>query len=422
MNLDSPNDEYYKLACADESFGMNKGWYADSNVWNSFNEWFSRNLSDRSARPISDADIISPADSTPQGIWNIDENSQIDIGVQLKSSDFTSVEQIIGADSEYETCFANGTLTHTFLDVNDYHRYHFPVSGTILEVRKIPALDAVGGLVTWDKELGKYVLDDDNPCWQSIETRDCLIMETEYGLVAILPIAMSQVSSCNWEDNVKVGAKVEKGDPMGYFLFGGSDIVMIFQEGVALTLAAQDHILMGEPYADVVLSKDDHSYCETSDTMGNDKPGTGKRIYFAAPLFSEAERDYNLKIVGILESYGYEVFLPQRDGFLAPELEGKTEEEKTEMIFQKDKEEVLKSDILFMLLDGRVPDEGACVELGIAYANDKRCYGFKSDSRSVELDMDLNPMITGCFTKLFYDLDGEALTESLEDYLKNHQL
>ncbi len=29
----------------------------------------------------------------------------------------------------------------------------------------------------------------------------------------------------------------------------------------------------------------------------------GNRIYFAAPLFSEAERDYNLKIVSILESY-----------------------------------------------------------------------------------------------------------------------
>ena len=251
---ESWNDEYYKLVCSDESFGMNKGWYADSNVWNSFNEWFSRYLSDRSVRPISVADIISPADSTPQGVWNIDENSQIDMGVQLKSSDFSSVEQIIGADSEYETCFANGTMTHTFLDVNDYHRYHFPVSGTILEVRKIPALDAVGGLVSWSRESGKYLLHDENPCWQSIETRDCLIMDTEYGLVAILPIAMSQVSSCNWEDSVKVGAKVEKGDPMGYFLFGGSDIVMIFQEGVSLTLASQEHILMGEPYAEAVSS------------------------------------------------------------------------------------------------------------------------------------------------------------------------
>jgi nucleoside 2-deoxyribosyltransferase len=148
----------------------------------------------------------------------------------------------------------------------------------------------------------------------------------------------------------------------------------------------------------------------------------GKRVYFAAPLFSEAERAYNLKIVSILEKHGYEVFLPQRDGFLAPELEGKTEEEKTTMIFQKDKDEVLKADILFMLLDGRVPDEGACVELGIAYASGKRCYGIKNDARSVELDMDLNPMISGCFTKLFYNLNEEELIKSLEEYLTDNEL
>ena len=76
-------------------------------------------------------------------------------------------------------------------------------------------------------------------------------METKYGLVAILPIGMSQVSSCNWEESVKVGASVKKGDPMGYFLFGGSDIVMIFQEGVKLELLSKEHLKMGQPYAKV---------------------------------------------------------------------------------------------------------------------------------------------------------------------------
>ena len=148
----------------------------------------------------------------------------------------------------------------------------------------------------------------------------------------------------------------------------------------------------------------------------------GKRVYFAAPLFNEAERAYNLKIVEILEAHGYEVFLPQRDGFLAPELEGKTEAEKIEMIFNKDRDEVLKSDILFMMLDGRVPDDGACVELGIAYASGKRCYGFKSDARTIEQDMNLNPMIAGCFTKLFYNLDEGELIRSLEEYLEENEL
>ena len=149
---------------------------------------------------------------------------------------------------------------------------------------------------------------------------------------------------------------------------------------------------------------------------------TGKRIYFAGPLFSQAEREYNEKITKVLEDYGYEVFLPQRDGFLAAELEGKTEQEKTDMIFAKDVEEVRKSDIVFMILDGRIPDEGACVELGIAYAEGKRCYGFKSDARTIELDMELNPMIGGCFKKIFLNYDGDKLLEELKQYLAENEL
>lgn len=149
---------------------------------------------------------------------------------------------------------------------------------------------------------------------------------------------------------------------------------------------------------------------------------SGKLVYFAAPLFSQAEKDYNETLVAVLEEYGYQVFLPQRDGYLAAELTGKSEEELTKMIFEKDLSEVLKADILFMVLDGRIPDEGACVELGIAYANEKRCYGIKTDARSVELNMDLNPMISGCFLKIFKDFDGDKLIETLRQYLSENEL
>ena len=165
---------------------------------------------------------------------------------------------------------------------------------------------------------------------------------------------------------------------------------------------------------------------EATETASVSKAETGsadgKKIYFAGPLFSEGEREYNLKLTELLEDYGYEVFLPQRDGLLAAELEGKTEEEKTRMIFEKDVEHVLDADILFILLDGRVPDEGACIELGIAYANNKRCYGFKTDARTVEMDMDLNPMISGCLIKLFENYDGAKLLDELKEYLSENEL
>lgn len=141
-------------------------------------------------------------------------------------------------------------------------------------------------------------------------------------------------------------------------------------------------------------------------------PGDGKKVYFAGPLFNAAEREFNLKLVHLLERYGY----------LATELENMTQEEKLKKIFDKDESEVLKADIIFTLLDGRAPDEGACVELGIAYAAGKRCYAYKTDARSVEFGLDINPMITGCLVKLFYNLDGDALFKELENYLKTTPL
>ncbi len=261
---ESWNDIYFQRIMDDPSMNMQYGWYGDKNIWHTFNEWFSRGLVDPSVRPISDSAVVAPADSKPQGVWSIDENGDLvhREGVVIKSASFTSVQQLIGPDSEYADAFNGGTLTHTFLDVNDYHRYHFPVSGTIKELRKIPAVNGLGGILEWDADQGRYLLFDAIPGWQMIETRDCVIIETQdYGLVAVLPVGMSQICSCNWEEGVAVGANVEKGDPMGYFLFGGSDIVMVFQSCVDVELLCNpsesgdgyEHLLMGEPYANLVM-------------------------------------------------------------------------------------------------------------------------------------------------------------------------
>ena len=64
------------------------------------------------------------------------------------------------------------------------------------------------------------------------------------------------------------------------------------------------------------------------------------------------------------------------------------------MIFQKDSETIKNCDLVVFVMDGRVPDEGACVEIGLAFAYDKECFGLKTDSRSLMDDMD-NPLIIG---------------------------
>jgi phosphatidylserine decarboxylase len=272
LYLDTPEswkDEYYQLALTDNKFGLSAGWYEDPSKWKTFNQFFARYLKSPDKRPINSPDdstiVVSPADAIPQGVWQIDANSNIVLkgGVPIKSGTLTSIAKLIGEDSQYKNEFANGVMTHTFLDVQDYHRYHFPVGGIIEEVRNIAEQDAVGGIITWDATIPRYIFDPTTvPGWQSIETRGCIIINTEdYGLVAILPIGMSQICSVKFEDNIHSGTRVKKGDMLGCFLFGGSDIVMIFQKKAGFVLKAAtsgqsyQHMLMGEKYGVLTGSK-----------------------------------------------------------------------------------------------------------------------------------------------------------------------
>lgn len=260
---ESWNSSYYKLAYAEEKFGLQNDWYEDSANWKTFNQFFARRLKSPDKRPIASPEdesvVVSPADAIPQGSWVIDSNSNIieKGGVAVKSDKLHSVRALLGEESKYKDAFANGIFTHTFLDVGDYHRYHFPLGGAVREVRVIPATNTSGGFVTWDADKKKYLFDPTGMGYQTIETRGCIILETEkYGFVALLPIGMSPVSSVNFLESIKEGAKISKGSEMGYFLFGGSDFIMIFQKQAGFVIDAPKEagaesykrLLMGERY------------------------------------------------------------------------------------------------------------------------------------------------------------------------------
>lgn len=120
-----------------------------------------------------------------------------------------------------------------------------------------------------------------------------------------------------------------------------------------------------------------------------------KRIYIAGPLFSQAELEFNEKLNEYLLKNGFSTFLPQKDGYeLSDLVKDSNPQEASTLIFNFDLEELKKSDILVFIMDGRVPDEGACVEVGIAYALGKECFGLKTDTRSFIHSQD-NPMIIG---------------------------
>ncbi|MBR4527948.1 MAG: phosphatidylserine decarboxylase [Bacteroidaceae bacterium] len=251
---ESWNDGYYRMVADDPDWGLTYGWYGKGNQWHTYNEFFARELASPDMRPIAEADVVSPVDSWPKTTFAINDNNQLEYpsDLQIKTAKLSDIGQLIGEDSKYKDAFAGGTLTHTFLDVNDYHRYHAPVDGTLRELRKIPGVAAGGGYTLWDDEEKLYYYSNDMG-FQMVETRSCAIIENEeFGLVAMLPVGMSQICSCNWIPSLHVGQTLHRGDEMGYFLFGGSDVVLIFQRGVEVELLHMgEHLLMGEAYANL---------------------------------------------------------------------------------------------------------------------------------------------------------------------------
>ena len=250
---ESWNDTYYNMVKDDPDWGLDKGWYGEGNLWRTYNEFFARSLVSPDVRPIAtDYEVVCPVDSWPKQTWKIDDNNQLQYpqDLQIKTAKISDIAQLIGDDSQYKDAFAGGTLTHTFLDVNLYHRYHSPVNGVLKELRKVPGVSAGGGYTLWDDDTMLYYYRNDLG-FQMVETRACAIIETEnYGLVAMLPVGMSQICSVNWLPSLHVGQTLKQGDEMGFFQFGGSDVVMIFQKGVDVSIVHGFELtLMGQPYA-----------------------------------------------------------------------------------------------------------------------------------------------------------------------------
>lgn len=216
-----------------------------SKTWKTFNQFFSREVKP-GLRPIAgiyvDEIITAPADCTFKEKFYIDEHSK----VTVKHTHTYDIEQLLEG-SPYKDYFKGGLFMHSFLGPNDYHRFHAPVRGTVLECR------AIHEEVYLDVNITGGTFDaPDGAGYQFYQTRGLIIFDSPVGLVAVLPIGMAQVSSVNM--TAVVGAYLNKGDEFGYFQFGGSDIIMLFEadSGVEITAAPGIHTNVGMAVGEVM--------------------------------------------------------------------------------------------------------------------------------------------------------------------------
>lgn len=204
-----------------------------------FNDFFSRSLKD-TARPIDKNKniLISPGDGRLTVYQNIDLNKL----VQIKGYTYSLFDLI--DNPKISKKFKNGTCLILRLCPTDYHRFHFIDSGICESTHKIKghyysvnpiALKNIANLFCKNKRE-----------WS-------LFHSDNFGDVLYVEIGATCVGSI--VQTYLPGKTIEKGAEKGYFKFGGSTIILFFEQNKVIidkdlleqsNLGYETKILMGE--------------------------------------------------------------------------------------------------------------------------------------------------------------------------------
>ncbi len=199
-----------------KEFGVDANEFAAApESYQTFNDFFYRKLKP-TARPV-DAEVdtvVFPADARHLGFQDV---SQVD-GVFVKGQRF-DLPALVG-DAQLAKQYAQGSLVLSRLCPVDYHRFHFTAAGVPSETKLLNGpLYSVNPIAL--KQRLAYL-------WEN--RRWLTVLETEkFGRVLLLEIGATNVGSA--VQTYQSGKKVEKGTEKGYFKFGGSSTITIFEPG-----------------------------------------------------------------------------------------------------------------------------------------------------------------------------------------------
>ncbi|KKZ61498.1 phosphatidylserine decarboxylase [[Emmonsia] crescens] len=189
------------------------------NEFKSFNEFFYRALKP-GARPCSAPNnpriVVSPADCRSVVFDRIDEATKI----WVKGREF-SVERLLGkAYPDDAKLYKNGALGIFRLAPQDYHRFHFPVDGVMGTPKTIE-----GEYYTVNPMAIRSALDVYGENVRIIVPIDSV----EHGRVMVICVGAMMVGST--VITRQAGEKVARGEELGYFKFGGSTLLVLFEPG-----------------------------------------------------------------------------------------------------------------------------------------------------------------------------------------------
>ncbi|KAF9225111.1 hypothetical protein BS17DRAFT_879256 [Gyrodon lividus] len=210
-------------------------------TWDAF---FTRNFSSDKLRPIIDSGgntfIYNACEST---VYRKAENVQLHDQFWLKAQKYSLHDMLDG--HAYAEQFVGGTVYQAFLSPSDYHRWHSPVNGTVVDTFVVPgtyyAVLPDSGAEADDPNLkpgdphGGLIRSQG---WLTVAAARAVIFiqaDDPIGLMCFMGVGMCEVSTCQL--SVKEGDPVKIGQELGMFHFGGSSNTLIFRPSIKITWA-----------------------------------------------------------------------------------------------------------------------------------------------------------------------------------------
>lgn len=183
--------------------------------YNSFNDFFIRKLKPE-ARPIAPGENVAtiPADGRYYFYQNIEEAT----GFVVKDQKF-NLETLL-EDEKLASHYAHGAMIMARLCPTDYHRYHFPITCIPGDSRFING---------WLYSVNPIAIEKDIHIFTQNKRAVCELKSELFGNVLFLEVGATNVGSiCQTYTPGKI---YPKGSEMGYFSFGASALIILFEPG-----------------------------------------------------------------------------------------------------------------------------------------------------------------------------------------------
>ncbi|MET8544805.1 phophatidylserine decarboxylase associated domain-containing protein [Kitasatospora sp. NPDC004799] len=202
----------------------------------SFNDFFHREIRPEK-RPVAGAGdpkvIVAPNDGK---VVRIQRNVRRTDEFWVKGQRYSLYDMLDGSD--LTDGFVGGDVYQSFLSGADYHRWHAPVGGTVISTR------VVEGLTFTELESAGHDPDagiQSQVYEASVNARALIFIRSSdpIGTVCVMPIGITEISSLTI--GVEPGQKLEKGAELGYFSYGGSSMVVVFQPGAVAAFDVPDN-------------------------------------------------------------------------------------------------------------------------------------------------------------------------------------